>query len=82
MALPYGTTGYTRDGSFQDDSHGQMVTASGFIIHPAITLPANASAITVGRDGTVFVTKPGTAAPVQGGQLQLATFINSAGLEC
>jgi flagellar basal-body rod protein FlgG len=81
VALPYGTTGYTRAGSFQNDSHGQMVTASGFIIHPAITILANASAITVVRDGTVLVTKPGAAAPVQVVQLQLATFINSAGLE-
>ena len=81
VLMPDGTTGYTRDGSFQVDAQGQMVTASGFAIQPAITIPANAQSITVGRDGTVSVTIPGTAAATQVGQLQLATFINSAGLE-
>jgi flagellar basal-body rod protein FlgG len=81
VALPYGTTGYTRDGSFQVNSHGQVVTTSGFGIQRAITIPANASAITVGRDCTVFVTHSGTAAPVQVWRIQLATFINSASLE-
>lgn len=81
VLMPDGTTGYTRDGSFQVDSQGQMVTASGFAVQPAITIPANAQSITVGRDGTVSVTIPGTAAATQVGQLQLATFINAAGLE-
>lgn len=80
VLLPDGTTGYTRDGSFQVDSQGQMVTSSGFVIQPAITIPANAQSITVGRDGTVSVTQPGSAAPVQVGSVQLATFINPAGL--
>ena len=80
VLLPDGTTGYTRDGSFQVDSQGQMVTSSGFVIQPAITIPANAQSITVGRDGTVSVTQPGSAAPVQVGSIQLATFINPAGL--
>ncbi|MDY7537985.1 flagellar basal-body rod protein FlgG [Undibacterium sp. RTI2.1] len=80
VLLPDGTTGYTRDGSFQTDSQGQMVTSSGFVIQPAISIPANAQSITVGRDGTVSVTQPGSAAPVQVGSIQLATFINPAGL--
>lgn len=80
VLLPDGSTAYTRDGSFQVDNQGQMVTSSGFVIQPAITIPANAQSITVGRDGTVSITQPGSAAPVQVGSIQLATFINPAGL--
>jgi flagellar basal-body rod protein FlgG len=80
VLMPDGSTGYTRDGSFQVDNQGQLVTSSGFVIQPAITIPANAQSITVGRDGTVSVTQPGSAAPVQVGSIQLATFINPAGL--
>ena len=81
VLLPDGTTAYTRDGSFQSDSQGQLVTSSGYVVQPAITIPANAQSITIGRDGTVSVTQAGSVAPVQVGSLQLATFINSAGLE-
>lgn len=81
VLMPDGTTGYTRDGSFQVDPQGQMVTSSGYPLQPAITIPANAQSITVGRDGTVSVTLAGTAAATQVGQLQLATFMNPAGLE-
>lgn len=80
VLMPDGTTAYTRDGSFQSDNQGQLVTSSGFVIQPAITIPANAQSITVGRDGTVSVTQPGSVAPVQVGSLQLATFVNPAGL--
>jgi flagellar basal-body rod protein FlgG len=81
VLLPDGTTAYTRDGSFQIDSQGQMVTSSGFVIQPAITIPAAAQSLTVGRDGTISITFQGTAATTQIGALQLATFINPAGLE-
>jgi flagellar basal-body rod protein FlgG len=81
VLLPDGTAAYTRDGSFQTDNNGQLVTASGFVIQPAITIPANALSVTVGRDGTVSITTPGVTAPTQIGSLQLATFINPAGLE-
>lgn len=81
VLLPDGTTAYTRDGSFQTDNQGQLVTSSGFVLQPAITIPAAAQSITVGRDGTVSITTAGTAAPTQVGALQLATFINPAGLE-
>jgi flagellar basal-body rod protein FlgG len=81
VLLPDGATAYTRDGSFQVDSQGQLVTSSGFVIQPALTIPANAESITVGRDGTVSVTQPGSTQPVQVGSLQLATFINPAGLQ-
>ena len=81
VLLPDGTTAYTRDGSFQTDSQGQLVTSSGFTVQPAITIPNNAQSITIGRDGTVSVTQPGTTAATQVGTLQVATFVNPAGLE-
>ncbi|MBC7416484.1 MAG: flagellar basal-body rod protein FlgG [Herminiimonas sp.] len=81
VLLPDGTAAYTRDGSFQVDNQGQLVTSSGFVIQPAITIPANAQSITVGRDGTVSITTQGSSTPTQVGTLQLSTFINNAGLE-
>jgi flagellar basal-body rod protein FlgG len=81
VLMPDGTTAYTRDGSFQTDSQGQMVTANGFPVQPAITIPANATSVTIGLDGTVSVTQPGVVAPVQIGSLQLASFINPTGLQ-
>ncbi|MGJ7507309.1 flagellar basal-body rod protein FlgG [Variovorax sp. GT1P44] len=81
VLMPDGTTSYTRDGSFQTDRDGQLVTASGFTIQPAITIPQNATSMTVGRDGIVSVTQAGSTATVQVGQLQLATFLNPAGLQ-
>lgn len=81
VLLPDGTQAYTRDGSFQTDNNGQLVTSSGFVIQPPITVPNNAVSITVGRDGTVSVTTPGQVAPTQIGAIQLHTFVNPAGLE-
>ena len=81
VLLPDGTTAYTRDGSFQVDSQGQLVTSSGFTVQPTITIPTGAESITIARDGTVSVTTAGTVAPTQVGTLQLATFINTAGLQ-
>ncbi len=81
VSLPDGTTAYTRDGSFHLDSQGQIVTSSGYTLSPAITIPANAQSITIGRDGIVSVTQPGQAAPTQVGTIQLATFINASGLQ-
>jgi flagellar basal-body rod protein FlgG len=81
VLMPDGSTAYTRDGSFQTDSQGQVVTANGFVIQPAITIPANSTSVTIGLDGTVSVTQPGVVAPVQVGSLQLATFINPTGLQ-
>lgn len=80
VLLPDGTTAYTRDGSFQVDSQGQLVTSSGFVVQPSITIPADAQSMTVGRDGTITITQPGSTSTVQVGTLQLATFINPAGL--
>ena len=76
VLLPDGTTGYTRDGSFQKDNQGQIVTADGYPVQPNITIPANALTVSIGTDGTVSITQSGTAATTQIGSIQLATFIN------
>ena len=81
ILMPDGTTAYTRDGAFQSDINGQIVTSSGYPLQPPITVPPNAIDITVARDGTVSATMPGSVAPVQVGNIQLASFINPAGLQ-
>ncbi|GAB3446804.1 flagellar basal-body rod protein FlgG [Massilia solisilvae] len=81
VLLPDGSTAYTRDGSFQMDANGQLVTSSGYTIQPTITIPANAQELTVGRDGVVSVKLPGSAAPTQVGTLMVTSFVNPAGLE-
>ncbi|MFT7774864.1 flagellar basal-body rod protein FlgG [Roseateles sp.] len=81
IQMPDGTTAYTRDGSFQLDANGQMVTSNGYTVLPGVTIPPNAQSLTIGNDGTVSVTLPGQAAPQSVGQLQLATFVNPAGLD-
>jgi len=81
ILLPDGTTAYTRDGSFQVNNQGALVTASGFAVQPAVTIPPNALTITVGHDGTVSVTQAGSSAATQVGTLQLVNFINPAGLQ-
>ena len=81
IQMPDGTTAYTRDGSFQVDSQGQLVTNNGYSVQPGITIPAQAQSITIAPDGTVSVTLPGQATAQTIGQLQLANFVNPAGLE-
>lgn len=81
ILMPDGSTAYTRDGSFQLNSQGVMVTASGYTLQPAITIPADAQTISIAKDGTVSVTQPNNAAPTVLGQLQLATFVNPTGLQ-
>lgn len=81
VLLPDGTTAYTRDGAFQKDNQGQLVTASGYPVQPAITLPADALTVTIGSDGTVSVTQSGNPNAVQVGAFQLADFVNPAGLQ-
>ena len=81
IAQPDGTIAYTRDGNFNLDNAGQIVTSSGQLLQPAITVPANASSVTIGQDGTVSVElQAGGGAQVLG-QLQMARFINAAGLQ-
>jgi flagellar basal-body rod protein FlgG len=81
VLMPDGTTAYTRDGSFQTDSQGQLVTSSGYPVQPAITVPPGTQKLTIGVDGTVSATLQGVTLPTQIGTLQVATFINNAGLE-
>ncbi|MDE2585997.1 MAG: flagellar basal-body rod protein FlgG [Betaproteobacteria bacterium] len=81
ILMPDGTTSYTRDGSFHKDNQGQMVTASGYPLQPSITIPPNALSVTIGTDGIVSVTQPGSPNAVQIGSIQLASFINPAGLQ-
>ena len=81
VTLPDGTLAYTRDGSFQLNSQGQLVTASGYPVQPSVTIPQGAQSITIGTDGTVSATLSGASSPTQVGTLQLADFVNPAGLQ-
>jgi flagellar basal-body rod protein FlgG len=81
VQMPDGTTAYTRDGSFQINATGQLVTAAGFPVIPAITIPAATQSVTIGQDGTVTVTLQGKSSPTTVGTLQLASFINPPGLQ-
>jgi flagellar basal-body rod protein FlgG len=81
ITMPSGQTGYTRAGNLAVNADGQMVTADGYALEPAITVPAEATAIQITRDGIVEVTLAGQTAPQQIGQLEIASFINPAGLE-
>ena len=81
VLLPDGTTAYTRDGSFQKDNQGQLVTANGYAVQPSVTIPSDALTVTISNDGVVSITQAGNTAPTQVGTLQLATFINVGGLQ-
>jgi flagellar basal-body rod protein FlgG len=80
IAQPDGTIGYTRDGNFKLSNTGQIVTASGALLQPAITIPTTASSVTFGRDGTVSIELAAGGSQVIG-QIQLARFVNPSGLE-
>jgi flagellar basal-body rod protein FlgG len=75
-----GTPAYTRSGNFQTNAQGQIVTPEGYALDPAITVPPDATSVSIGADGTVNVTLASQAAPTQVGQITTATFINPAGL--
>ena len=81
VLLPDGTQAFTRDGSFQINEQGIAVTSSGYQLQPPITIPQNATSISIGADGTVSVTVPGSATVAQVGSIQLSNFINPAGLQ-
>jgi flagellar basal-body rod protein FlgG len=81
IQMPDGRTAFTRDGSFELDGQGQLVTADGYVVDPGITVPANASNLTISKVGVVSVTLPGQTAPQELGQLQLSRFVNKSGLE-
>lgn len=77
---PDGTPAYTRSGAFKKDGTGRVVTSDGFFLQPAITIPADATSVTVGTDGTVTVTVAGQSSAQQVGAIQIARFVNPAGL--
>ncbi|KTD50000.1 flagellar basal body rod protein FlgG [Legionella quinlivanii] len=81
VLLPDGTQAYTRDGTLQIDSQGQIVTADGYVIQPPITIPEQMISLTIGTDGTVSALTAGNNIPTQIGQIQLSDFINATGLQ-
>ncbi len=81
VLLPDGTLSYTRDGSFQKNAQGEMVTANGYQLQPSITIPEGAQSVTIGTDGVVSAALAGQASPVQVGSVQLADFTNPTGLQ-
>lgn len=80
VAMPDGTTAYTRDGTFKLDNQGRIVTSDGFPVTPQITIDPDATSVSIGTDGTVSVTKAGQTTPEEKGKIQIAKFTNPAGL--
>jgi flagellar basal-body rod protein FlgG len=81
VLLPDGTRAYTRDGTFQMDADGQVVTSSGYALQPSVTIPPGAQSVTIGRDGVVSAVLAGQSEPIQLGTLQVTDFVNPAGLQ-
>jgi len=81
ILLPDGSEAYSRDGSFQLDSQGQLVTSNGYQIQPSLTIPEDAQSVTIAADGTVSVRQAGSTAITQVGTVQIADFVNPAGLQ-
>ncbi len=81
IRMPDGRTTYSRDGSFDLDSQGQIVTRDGYVVEPGITVPTNATSVSINAQGTVEAMIPGQTAPQSLGQIQLTRFVNKAGLE-
>lgn len=81
ITMPDGTLAYTRDGSFKKDGDGRVVTSEGYLLEPAITIPAEATGITISVDGQVTVTISGQTTPQNVGQIQIARFVNPSGLD-
>lgn len=81
VLMPDGTLSYSRDGSFQMNAQGQLVTSTGYLVQPGITVPNGAQSVTIGNDGTVTANLAGQTSPTQIGTLQLADFVNPAGLQ-
>lgn len=81
ILLPDGTQAYTRDGTFQLDADGQLVTSSGYALQPAISVPPGTQAVTIGVDGTVSAVLPNQTTPIEVGAMQLSDFVNPAGLQ-
>lgn len=80
VLMPDGSIGYTRDGSFQQDAQGQLVTANGYPLQPAISIPANTTSVSIGQDGTVTAIVENSGVPTELGTIQLFDFTNPSGL--
>jgi flagellar basal-body rod protein FlgG len=81
IQMPDGRTAYSRDGSFELDAQGRLVTAQGNLIQPNITIPQNSTGVTINAQGQVSATPAGTTTPTVVGQIELAVFVNKAGLK-
>jgi flagellar basal-body rod protein FlgG len=81
VMMPDGSSAYTRDGSFQINAQGELVTNTGYPVQPGIQVPEGAQSVTIGNDGTISVQMSGEAASVEIGSLTLTDFINPAGLQ-
>jgi flagellar basal-body rod protein FlgG len=81
ILMPDGTFAYTRDGSFNLDNQGRIVTAEGNLVQPGLTVPATATSITINEQGQVSVTLPGSTTATLVGQIALTRFVNEAGLQ-
>ena len=81
VQMPDGTLAYTRDGSFQKDANGQLVTSSGYPLSPPIQIQADVLSVTISRDGEVSVLRSGQSTPQAAGNIQVATFVNPGGLQ-
>lgn len=80
VTMPDGTQAYTRDGAFNVDQNGNVVTSQGYPLDPQITIPQDAMSVTISKDGIVSVTQPGQNQPQQVGQITIMNFVNPAGL--
>jgi flagellar basal-body rod protein FlgG len=81
VLLPDGTLGYTRDGNFESNAQGELVTSSGYRVQPGITIPDGTQSVSVGKDGVVTVQLAGQSSPTQVGTIQIFDFINPSGLQ-
>ena len=81
ISLPSGEKAYTRAGNLQVNPEGQMVTDDGYLLEPAVTIPQDATKVSISKTGLVQVTQSGQPTPTTVGQIELANFFNEAGLE-
>lgn len=81
VMMPDGNTAYTRDGAFKIDSNGKIVNSDGFVMQPEITIPSDATEVTIGIDGTVTAVQSGQSSPQSLGSIELVKFVNPAGLK-
>ncbi|AFI85200.1 MULTISPECIES: flagellar basal-body rod protein FlgG [Methylophaga] len=81
ILMPDGDLAYTRDGTFQINADGDVVMSNGYLLDPGINIPNDVQSVTIGVDGTVSITQPGDNEPTVIGEIELADFVNPAGLQ-